>query len=79
MTRMVASRQGQRRMAQQNILGATGKDPRWAMAYQIPARTGGNDAARDIVGQVGRTGVATDSFTGSREAFGEHHQPRHAS
>ncbi len=43
---------------QQKILGATGKDPRWAIAYKYPpeqART----KLRDIVIQVGRTGVLT--------------------
>ena len=43
---------------QQNLLGATGKDPRWAIAYKYPpeqART----KLEDIVIQVGRTGVLT--------------------
>ena len=43
---------------QQRILGATGKDPRWAIAYKYPpeqART----RLENIVIQVGRTGVLT--------------------
>ncbi len=43
---------------QQKLLGATGKDPRWAIAYKYPpeqART----KLEDIVIQVGRTGVLT--------------------
>ena len=43
---------------QQRLLGATGKDPRWAIAYKYPpeqART----KLEDIVIQVGRTGVLT--------------------
>ena len=43
---------------QQKLLGATGKDPRWAIAYKYPpeqART----RLEDIVIQVGRTGVLT--------------------
>lgn len=43
---------------QQHILGATGKDPRWAIAYKYPpeqART----RLENIVIQVGRTGVLT--------------------
>lgn len=43
---------------QQKVLGATGKDPRWAIAYKYPpeqART----KLEDIVIQVGRTGVLT--------------------
>ena len=45
-------------MWQQKLLGATGKDPRWAIAYKYPpeqART----KLEDIVIQVGRTGVLT--------------------
>ena len=43
---------------QQKLLGATGKDPRWAIAYKYPpeqART----KLEDIIIQVGRTGVLT--------------------
>ena len=43
---------------QQKLLGATGKDPRWAIAYKYPpeqART----RLEDIIIQVGRTGVLT--------------------
>lgn len=43
---------------QQKLLGATGKDPRWAIAFKYPpeqART----KLKDIVIQVGRTGVLT--------------------
>ncbi len=43
---------------EQKLLGATGKDPRWAIAYKYPpeqART----KLEDIVIQVGRTGVLT--------------------
>lgn len=43
---------------QQNILGATGKDPRWAMAYKFPPEQA-ETTLRDIVIQVGRTGVLT--------------------
>lgn len=43
---------------QQNILGATGKDPRWAMAYKFPPEQA-ETTLREIVIQVGRTGVLT--------------------
>jgi DNA ligase (NAD+) len=43
---------------QQNLLGATGKDPRWAMAYKFPPEQA-ETTLRDIVIQVGRTGVLT--------------------
>ena len=43
---------------QQNILGATGKDPRWAMAFKFPPETA-ETTLEDIVIQVGRTGVLT--------------------
>ena len=43
---------------QQNILGATGKDPRWAMAYKFPPEQA-ETTLEDIVIQVGRTGVLT--------------------
>ena len=43
---------------QQNILGATGKDPRWAMAYKFPPEQA-ETLLEDIVIQVGRTGVLT--------------------
>ncbi len=43
---------------QQNILGATGKDPRWAMAYKFPPEQA-ETVLREIVIQVGRTGVLT--------------------
>ncbi len=45
-------------LAQQERLGFTGKDPRWAVAY----KTGGEEAATkllDITVKVGRTGVVT--------------------
>lgn len=43
---------------QQNILGATGKDPRWAIAYKFPPEQA-ETRLEDIVLQVGRTGVLT--------------------
>ena len=43
---------------QQNILGATGKDPRWAIAYKFPPEEA-ETTLEDIVVQVGRTGVLT--------------------
>ncbi len=43
---------------QQNLLGATGKDPRWAMAYKFPPEQA-ETVLEDIVIQVGRTGVLT--------------------
>jgi len=43
---------------QQNILGATGKDPRWAIAYKYPPEQA-QTLLEDIVIQVGRTGVLT--------------------
>lgn len=43
---------------QQDILGATGKDPRWAMAYKFPPEQA-ETLLEDIVIQVGRTGVLT--------------------
>ena len=43
---------------QQRLLGATGKDPRWAMAYKYPPEQA-QTLLEDIVIQVGRTGVLT--------------------
>ena len=43
---------------QQRILGATGKDPRWAIAYKFPPEQA-ETALEDIVWRVGRTGVLT--------------------
>ena len=43
---------------QQDILGVTGKDPRWAMAYKFPPEQA-ETLLEDIVIQVGRTGVLT--------------------
>ena len=51
---------------QQNILGATGKDPRWAIAFKFPPEQA-ETKLEDIIIQVGRTGVLTPT-----------HQPRHA-
>jgi DNA ligase (NAD+) len=42
----------------QDILGATGKSPRWAIALKFPAEQG-TTIIRDIHWQVGRTGVIT--------------------
>ncbi len=43
---------------QQNILGTTGKDPRWAIAFKFPPEQAATKL-EDIVIQVGRTGVLT--------------------
>lgn len=43
---------------QQRILGATGKDPRWATAYKYPAEQA-ETTLEDIDWRVGRTGVLT--------------------
>ncbi|MDP6460916.1 MAG: NAD-dependent DNA ligase LigA, partial [Gemmatimonadota bacterium] len=43
---------------QQARLGATGKAPRWAVAYKFPA-AGEQTTLREITVQIGRTGVAT--------------------
>lgn len=43
---------------QQRILGATGKDPRWAMAYKYPPEQA-ETTLEDIDWRVGRTGVLT--------------------
>ncbi len=43
---------------QQNILGATGKDPRWATAYKYPPEQA-ETVLEDIDWRVGRTGVLT--------------------
>ncbi len=45
-------------LAQQNQLGATLKIPRWAVAYKFPAHQV-TTKVKDIVVQVGRTGVLT--------------------
>ncbi len=45
---------------QQNRLSATLKSPRWAVAYKFPAQQA-TTTVRDIVIQVGRTGVLTPS------------------
>ena len=42
----------------QDVLGATAKAPRWALAYKFAAEEA-ETAVRDIVLQVGRTGVIT--------------------
>ncbi len=44
--------------SQQNKLGATLKSPRWAIAYKFPAKQA-TTTVKDIVVQVGRTGVLT--------------------
>ena len=46
--------------AQQNILGATVKDPKWAMAYKYPPEEAETKVERIIV-TMGRTGVLTPS------------------
>ena len=43
---------------QQRILGATGKDPRWATAYKYPPEQA-ETTLKDIDWRVGRTGVLT--------------------
>jgi len=43
---------------QQKRLGATAKSPRWAVAYKFPAQQA-TTIVRDIIVQVGRTGVLT--------------------
>ncbi|MGE4589246.1 MAG: NAD-dependent DNA ligase LigA [Acidaminococcaceae bacterium] len=43
---------------QQNMLGATGKDPRWAVAFKFPPEQA-ETTVEDIILQVGRTGVLT--------------------
>lgn len=43
---------------QQRILGATGKDPRWATAFKYPPEQA-ETVLEDIVWRVGRTGVLT--------------------
>lgn len=45
-------------LAQQRKLGFTMKSPRWAVAYKFPARQA-TTKLKDIVVQVGRTGVLT--------------------
>ena len=44
--------------SQQNILGATAKHPRWAIAYKYPAEQA-TTRVEDIIVQVGRTGSLT--------------------
>lgn len=45
-------------IARQKALGTTMKQPRWAIAYKFPARQA-TTKIKDIVFQVGRTGVVT--------------------
>lgn len=45
-------------ISQQNKLGFTLKSPRWAVAYKFPARQA-TTLVKDIIVQVGRTGVLT--------------------
>lgn len=45
-------------LGQQERLGATGKSPRWGIAYKFPAESA-TTVVRDIVVQVGRTGKLT--------------------
>ena len=42
----------------QNVLGYTGKSPRWGVAYKFPAERV-TTVVEDIVAQIGRTGVLT--------------------
>lgn len=45
-------------VAQQQILGATGKDPRWAIAFKYPPEQA-ETTLEDVDWRVGRTGVLT--------------------
>lgn len=45
-------------LRQQEILGATAKSPRWAIAYKFPAEQK-TTVVKDIIVRVGRTGVLT--------------------
>ncbi len=45
-------------VAQQQVLGATGKDPRWAIAFKYPPEQA-ETTLDDIDWRVGRTGVLT--------------------
>lgn len=45
-------------VAQQHLLGATGKDPRWAIAFKYPPEQA-ETTLEDIDWRVGRTGVLT--------------------
>ncbi len=45
-------------LAQQKLLGATGKDPRWATAFKFPPEQAETDLL-DVTWRVGRTGVLT--------------------
>ncbi|MFO7154665.1 MAG: NAD-dependent DNA ligase LigA [Caldicoprobacter oshimai] len=45
-------------LRQRDMLGATTKNPRWAIAYKFPAEQK-ETVIRDIIVQVGRTGVLT--------------------
>jgi DNA ligase (NAD+) len=45
-------------LAMQEKLGATAKNPRWAIAYKFPAQEA-TTTVEDIIVQVGRTGVLT--------------------
>ena len=46
--------------AQQNILGATSKDPKWAIAYKYPPEEA-ETVVENIIVTMGRTGVLTPS------------------
>ena len=48
-------------LAEREVLGSTAKCPRWAIAYKYPPETK-ETVLRDIVVQVGRTGVLTLSL-----------------
>ena len=45
-------------LSQREALGATGKNPRWAIAYKFPAQEK-KTRVKDIIVQVGRTGALT--------------------
>jgi len=45
-------------LRQRDMLGATSKNPRWAIAYKFPAEQK-ESVIRDIIVQVGRTGILT--------------------
>ena len=61
-------------LSERETLGSTAKCPRWAIAYKYPAGAEATTVLRDIVVQVGRTGVLTPKAERGAGASGGDHR-----